>query len=146
MTNRMNNLFGSGSSGHASLNYPDLVSVFGGIGKMVPISLILIQRSRQGARCKNTSLPFVHLNLFSGSPGGAIVRRRFEEGDAVSLLQRVAVPRQSELVEDGAVVVAPRPVQDVGGLEDLRPRQCCHGQLLHCPDGQKKNHSGPLSL
>ena len=71
----------------------------------------------------------VFSNLFGPRPpGGAIVRRRFEEGDAVSLLQRVAVPRQSELVEDGAVVVAPRPVQDVWGLEDLRPRQCCHGQ------------------
>ena len=117
---------------------------------MVPISLLLFPTFSvyyTHARCKNTSLPFVHLNLFSGSPGGAIVRRRFEEGDAVSLLQRVAVPRQSELVEDGAVVVAPRPVQDVGGLEDLRPRrQCCHGQLLHCPDGQKKNHSGHISL
>ena len=90
-------------------------------------------------RGAKTCLPFVHLNLLSRSPGGAIICRRFEERDAVSLLQRVAVPRQSELIVDGAVVVAPRPVQDVGGLEDLRPRrQCCHGQLLHCPDGQKK--------
>ena len=95
-------------------------------------------------RGAKTCLPFVHLNLLSRSPGGAIICRRFEERDAVSLLQRVAVPRQSELIVDGAVVVAPRPVQDVGGLEDLRPPQCCHRQLLYyCP---RKTHSGPLSF
>ena len=62
-------------------------------------------------------------------PGRAIIRGRFEEGDAVSLLQRVAVPRQAQLVEDRAVVDAPRPVQDVGRLEDLKPPQCCRGQF-----------------
>ena len=71
----------------------------------------------------------VFSNLFGPRPpGGAIIRGRFEEGNAVSLLQRVAVPRQSQLVEDRAVVDAPRPVQDVGRLEDLKPSQCCLGQ------------------
>ena len=72
----------------------------------------------------------VFLNLFEPRPsGGAIVRGRFEEGNAVSLLQRVAVPRQSQLVEDRAVVDAPRPVQDVGRLEDLQPPQSCRGHF-----------------
>ena len=72
----------------------------------------------------------VFSNLFGPRPPGrAIIRGRFEEGNAVSLLQRVAVPRQSQLVEDRAVVDAPRPVQDVGRLEDLKPPQSCRGQF-----------------
>ena len=62
-------------------------------------------------------------------PGGAIVGRFFEEREAVRLLQREAVPRQPELVVDGRVVDAPRPVLDVRRHEDLRvaPRNC-HGK------------------
>ena len=56
-------------------------------------------------------------------PGGAIVGRFFEEREAVRLLQREAVPRQPELVVDGRVVDAPRPVLDVGRHEDLRRRR-----------------------
>ena len=101
--------------------------------KRSPITLNLFQPSRcepckvQKRVCFST-LEFSSL-FGPRPPGGAIICGRFEAGNAVSLLQRVAVPRQSQLVEDRAVVDAPRPVQDVGRLEDLKPPRCCHGQF-----------------
>ena len=61
--------------------------------------------------------------LFRRFPGGAVVGRFFEEWQAVRLLQGEAIPRQSELVVDGGVVDASRPVLDVGRHKNLRRRR-----------------------